>query len=100
MLAIFIFKSLVGIFNAAIRFFRACKLGCPGSCRLDVLLAMVFVVVEEEEDCANANLVVNNGEDDIDGIAVRLSVSPNNTIKQNDILLRILVINLNYYTSS
>jgi hypothetical protein len=80
--AIFIFNSLLGIFNAAIRFFRACKLGCPGSCSPDVFLvvvAFVVVVLLEEEDCANAAVVfvVIENVFDIEGIAIKLRIRPN-----------------------
>jgi hypothetical protein len=65
------------------------------------VLLFVVVVVVEEEDCANANLVVNDEDDDIDGTAVRLSVSPNKTIKKHkDILLEIFIITMNYQTEA
>ena len=73
--AIFISNLLVGIFSVVIRLFRSCKLGCPGSCSLGVLL----VVVVFGEDCANAVVDIENVFD-IDGIAIKLRVRPNSPI--------------------
>jgi len=82
--AIFIFSSLVGIFNAPIRLFRACKLGCPGSCGLVVLLVVVVVAAGGAAvACANANWVVVLFDDDdiIDGTIARLTESIGSCLK-------------------
>jgi hypothetical protein len=92
--AIFISNLLVGIFNAEIRLFSFCKLGCPGSGSLDVSLVVVVVVAAGAAvaACANANcVVVLLDDDDIDGTTARLTVTINKNRKYRFLLKEIII---------